>query len=57
MKGLYHSFQRSEGRKAKCVSLKAFANKLAEDEKATEEEKSLALKWLKNKAEQKRNRR
>lgn len=57
IKGLYHSFQRSQGRKASRVSMKEFAHNLAEDEKATEEEKGICLKWFKNKAEQKRSRR
>lgn len=49
MKGIYHSFKRREGRKARGVPLKSFAHLIAET--GTEEEKEVALKWLKTKAE------
>lgn len=55
MKGLWHSFQRKEGRKAKRVSMKTFAHQIAET--GTDEEKVIALDWFKHKAELKRNKR
>jgi len=55
LKGLYHSFRRKEGRKARHISLKSFAHTVAEN--GTDEEKTIALTWFKNKAEQKRHRR
>lgn len=61
VKGLYHSFQRREGRKAKHIPLKKFAHSMVEENnelglKATEEEQVVVLDWFKSKAEQKRNR-
>jgi len=55
MKGLWHSFQHKEGRKAKRMSMKTFAHQVAES--GTDEEKIIALDWFKNKAEAKRHRR
>src|SRR5208282_6081270 len=48
IKGLFHSFQRREKRHSRGVSLKAFAHQTAES--GTDEEKIVALDWLKNKA-------
>lgn len=48
IKGLFHSFQRREKRHSRGVSLKAFAHQTAEN--GTDEEKIVALDWLKNKA-------
>ena len=48
-KGLFHSFQRREGRKSRGVSLKTFAHQTAEN--GTDEEKVLALDWIKRKVE------
>lgn len=51
MKGLFHSFQRREGRKShksRSTSLKVFAHQLAET--GNDEEREIALKWLANKA-------
>ena len=55
MKGLWHSFQTKEGRKAKRISMKVWAHQMAEN--GTEEEKIIVLDWFKHKAEAKRNRR
>lgn len=48
IKGLFHSFQRREGRKAREVSLKEFAHQLAEN--GNDEERAIALKWIANKS-------
>jgi hypothetical protein len=48
IKGLFHSFQRREGRKSRHVSLKTFAHQLAEN--GNDEERDIALKWIANKA-------
>lgn len=60
-KGLFHSFKRREGRKAKHISMKAWASAMVEENnelgiKATEEEQAIVLQWFKSKAEHKRNR-
>lgn len=47
IKGLYHSFQRREGRKVRDLSLKDFAHQLAEN--GSDEEKLIALSWIANK--------
>lgn len=48
IKGLFHSFQRREKRHSRGVSLKTFAHQTAEG--GTDEEKIIALDWLKNKS-------
>lgn len=48
MKGLFHSFQRREGRKSRGTSLKVFAHQIAES--GNDEEREIALKWIANKA-------
>jgi hypothetical protein len=48
IKGLYHSFQRREGRKSRGITLQAFAHMIAEN--GNDEEKVVALTWISNKS-------